>query len=732
MLAQPVERTVDLRMEAGLSRTSPICFDIPGGLRLVMTEGPSGLVPQRGGKMLPPPMIRVALPLVEGDARQLIIFRAEAAAQPIDLLARDGQSMGRIEAKDFLTLERGALTRGLDDAGKQRLVRQMLDVCRDLFQLRHDVSFGRFCRTILADIDGEPQAATAEAVVSQRFALISAPVTVGEITDLFVVGDRGIATSAYNPLKTGRGRGLFLLDRAHLKIGNLLVMVGANGMATVKISALPTMPFLTWLQSNKPIAAGTRSFVMRCIGEVANDDAAAAALLRELELFQPAARRNLTDKRAPLGAGIDLLVSDGKGGIFVKGWVRDPHQLMQSASLTATGLAPVRLDESWLCFPRPDIDKHYDGRLAARGFVAFLPEAGAPRGQAKLELQLGSGAVLEVLARPALGSAVQLRDAVLGAVPPEYLTTDAIAKVIAPAAVPLHDQHLAARQTPDVVQLGAPVAAPRYSIIIPLYRNLDYLRFQLGAFAVDPVMAEAEIIFVLDSPEQRAELVHFLSGLHQLYRLPLTILVMSANFGYAAANNAAAAVARGQFLLLLNSDVVPESAGWLQKLAAPLLKQKTVVASGARLLFDDQSLQHAGMRFTRDAGGHWLNLHYFKGAPRDFAPALEIRSVPAVTGAALLVRRDSFAKVRGFTEDYIIGDYEDSDLCLKLRQAGGDIVYCPDAVLFHFERKSINRHAGYQRSVAGLYNRWLAGQRWNDEMLDLAARFDGPSNGAEA
>ncbi|MBV5324945.1 MAG: hypothetical protein J0626_06570, partial [Rhodospirillaceae bacterium] len=70
-----------------------------------------------------------------------------------------------------------------------------------------------------------------------------------------------------------------------------------------------------------------------------------------------------------------------------------------------------------------------------------------------------------------------------------------------------------------------------------------------------------------------------------------------------------------------------------------------------------------------------------------------------------------------------IGDYEDSDLCLKLRAAGGDIHYCPDAVLFHFERKSINRHAGYQRSVAGLYNRWLAGQRWDGAMRSLMARY---------
>src|SRR5262245_19607129 len=139
MLAQPIETIADLTVEMGMAGRQPSCFDIPGGLRLVMTEGPVGLVPQRAGKLLPPPTIRVGLPLRSGHSRQLLIFRAEAAADPIDLLSRDGQAIGRIEAKDFGLIDRAALTEGLDEAGKVRLARQVLDVCRDLFQLRHDV-----------------------------------------------------------------------------------------------------------------------------------------------------------------------------------------------------------------------------------------------------------------------------------------------------------------------------------------------------------------------------------------------------------------------------------------------------------------------------------------------------------------------------------------------------------------------------------------------------------------
>ncbi len=731
MLVQPIEKSAGSQSLTGPTNGRVAGYDLPGGLRVIAVDGMGSISAHRGDKLLPPPIVKVALPLESGESRQLIVLKASAALEPIDLIARDADFRFCMRDSDFVPLDRAALLRDLDPVGRMRLVRQLLDTCRDLFHLNHDVGYGRFCRAIIAELSDPSARLMPEALVGQHLALVSAgiPPAIGTVSDLFIVGERGIATIPYKPLPVGRGKNALLLDRALAKPGAWVVAIGAGGFAAWRVDDLPELSFINWLRQHKSIAKPVRAFVLRCIGDQTSGDESLAALTRELELFQPAARRNLLDKSQPVSAALDLLVADGTGGVFVKGWVRDPHQLVIAAELSALGVDARRVDDIWLRHPRPDIDKRYGGRPVTQGFVAYLPSAGVPRGQGKLELRLGSGATLDLLAPPAIGTPAQLRDAVLGGVPPESLTTEAIADVIAPAAAALHAQYLAGRKAPDVVQLGKAPDSPLYSIIIPLYRNLDYLRFQIGAFAIDPTMREAEIIYVLDSPEQRAELVHFLSGLHQLYGLPLTILVMSANFGYAAANNAAAAAAHGKYLLLLNSDVVPEGPGWLERLAEPLQRNKKAVASGARLLFDDHSLQHAGMRFARDAGGHWLNLHYHKGAPRNFAPAMETRAVPAVTGAALLVRADLFREVGGFTEDYIIGDYEDSDLCLKLRAKGGEIFYCPEAVLFHFERKSINRHAGYQRSVAGLYNRWLAGQRWSDTMDALMARFSAAEGG---
>ncbi|WP_374367383.1 glycosyltransferase family 2 protein [Dongia sp.] len=745
MLVQPIDRATpngqDPRVRPpGQADAAIPCFTLPGGLVVVILDmhslpaqiSPASLRPSRDGKLLPAPTVKVQLPCSDGSQRVLITLHGAAGTTPIDFADAGGQIVVHADPQAAQPLPMQRLTEGLDEVGTFRLIRQVAETWRNLFHLRHDPAYARFCRRLLKELALQPHAVTPEAAVTRHLALVSAvlPANLGDITEIVLVGDDALEQAVYRPLQTKRGRSYLLLDRAAVKPGCLIVVLGTLGQAVLRLEELPSTPILAWLESHRSLSRQLRAFIQRSVVEARADDGSTAALLRELSFFAPAEQRNLLARKSPVTAAIDLLVADGEGGVFLKGWVRDAHQLLAGAHLRFGDNAPIALDPHWLRFPRPDIDKLYKGRSAAFGFAAYIQDAGSQRGQAVVTLELGSGGALDLMVRPAMGSAAELRDAVLGGIPPERLTTDAIARIIAPAAVPLHRRHLASRQAPDVVQLGVKPKRPRFSIIVPLYRNLDYLRFQVGAFALDPEMTRAELIFVLDSPEQRADLVHFLSGLNQLYGLPMTILIMSANFGYAAANNAGAAIAAGEYLVLLNSDVVPEEPGWLSRLAAPLKRGRKVLASGARLLFDDQSLQHAGMRFTRDAGGHWLNLHYHKGAPRDFAPALKARKVPAVTGAALLVRRAAFQQVGGFTEDYIIGDYEDSDLCLKLRALGGEICYCPEAVLYHFERKSINRHAGYQRSVAGLYNRWLAAQRWNDAMQDLMVRFDRARPGA--
>lgn len=296
-------------------------------------------------------------------------------------------------------------------------------------------------------------------------------------------------------------------------------------------------------------------------------------------------------------------------------------------------------------------------------------------------------------------------------------------RCLTPAAERLHRVASAEPLEIEVLRIGAPVAKPKVSLVIPLYRNLRFLRHQISAFARDPMLREAEVIYVLDSPEQRTEAEHLLRGICGLTGLPVTLVLHGRNAGYATACNSGAAAATAPTLLMLNSDVVPDVPGWLAPMQARLAADERLGCVGPKLLFDDGSLQHAGLYFARGPGDDWYNCHYFKGFPRHYPAADQARDVPGVTGAAMLMRRSAWDEVGGFSAGYIVGDYEDSDLCLRLRQAGYGILYEPAAELFHFERQSIAQHGGYAGTVAAAYNRRLHHRKWASTIASLMEEF---------
>ena len=90
----------------------------------------------------------------------------------------------------------------------------------------------------------------------------------------------------------------------------------------------------------------------------------------------------------------------------------------------------------------------------------------------------------------------------------------------------------------------------------------------------------------------------------------------------------------------------------------------------------------------REELGIWINHHPRMGLAPTLDPHKQMTTVPAVTGACLMVRRKDFDSLAGWDTGYLIGDFEDSDLCLKLRDAGFSIGYLPDVELTHLERQS--------------------------------------------
>lgn len=151
-------------------------------------------------------------------------------------------------------------------------------------------------------------------------------------------------------------------------------------------------------------------------------------------------------------------------------------------------------------------------------------------------------------------------------------------------------------------------------------------------------------------------------------------------FNFSRLCNAGASAATGDHLLFLNNDTEVLSRRWLERMLR-LCADPDVGAVGATLLYPDRTIQHAGMLPRSD--GLWV--HPYRGEPANaHAELSEVRSVPAVTAACLLMRRDFFDSLNGFDESLPL-TMNDVSLCRRIRERGKLVLVTPRAKLMHYE-----------------------------------------------
>lgn len=227
-------------------------------------------------------------------------------------------------------------------------------------------------------------------------------------------------------------------------------------------------------------------------------------------------------------------------------------------------------------------------------------------------------------------------------------------------------------------------AAPKVSIIIPT-KNAAELVEKCIADLRATVAYESYEIVVIDHESDEPRLLEYLARESAAGRL--RVFPYRGPFNYAAMNNAATRHTDGEFVLLLNNDVDGFSPGWLDQMVATMELDTRIAAVGALLHYPDGAIQHAGVILTPKRP--CVAAH--AGLPHD-APGYQgrIRSLQefsAVTAACMLARRSAFDAVGGFDEVFP-DDYNDIDLCLRLRQAGFKIVYNPQVQASHWESRS--------------------------------------------
>jgi GT2 family glycosyltransferase len=175
--------------------------------------------------------------------------------------------------------------------------------------------------------------------------------------------------------------------------------------------------------------------------------------------------------------------------------------------------------------------------------------------------------------------------------------------------------------------------------------------------------------------------------------------------GFAAACNDGAGAARGEFLVFLNNDTEPH-AGWLDALVAHADAHPEAAVVGAKLLFPDGTIQHAGVAICQDGRPR----HLYAGFPADHPAVERTREFQAVTGACMLVRRGAFEQAGGFDAEFR-NSLEDVDLCLRIRGHGHEVHYCPASVVTHMESASRGRDS---RDVQ--HNFDLFRKRWEERV----------------
>ncbi len=211
---------------------------------------------------------------------------------------------------------------------------------------------------------------------------------------------------------------------------------------------------------------------------------------------------------------------------------------------------------------------------------------------------------------------------------------------------------------------------PLVSVVIPLYGNVEMLEAQIKCLAADPAChSSAEIIYVVDDPSIFDAFRRSAAAFSEKYGLPMRWVRWSGSQGFSGACNLGAAFAKGQTLVFMNSDVFPVKTGWIGKFDTFLRENPDVGIAGCRLLYPDGTIQHCGTAMTYDdAMRIWLCVHPHEKEKLPECQTEEI--VPAVTGACIAMRSKDFRAAGGFCTDYLIGGYEDIDLCLNFGTKG--------------------------------------------------------------
>ena len=221
---------------------------------------------------------------------------------------------------------------------------------------------------------------------------------------------------------------------------------------------------------------------------------------------------------------------------------------------------------------------------------------------------------------------------------------------------------------------------PLVSIIIPSKNNKKILKRCIESIQKHTSYKNFEIIIVDNDSTELGTKSYYES-------LSCTILYYKNSFNFSKMNNYAVKHAKGDLLLFLNDDTKVLDPDWLQEMIG-VCSQNDVGAVGTKLVYSDNTIQHAGIVILDTGAGFHPFQNVLEDSNKYFNLINVIRDCSAVTGACLMTKKEIFTKINGFDDTFDLY-YGDADLCLRIIDSGYHVVYTPFTKLLHEGSHSI-------------------------------------------
>lgn len=513
----------------------------------------------------------------------------------------------------------------------------------------------------------------------------------------------------------------------------LEVLVAAEDDPTRLLATLDALMKQLWTRFSITVAcpAGRLPHLRRVIEERYSQDAAPSVHLVSVDVSQ--------DDVCTLEQGALQAAQADFVGFLARGDILPKHAVGEIALALARkpGTALIFTDEDWIdahgVRSRPwfkagwDSDAQLGFDLMGR-FSPMKREIALAAGGLREEMGLAAHYALHCRIAGMVGSSALLHiPSVLRHAAKQAVASEELADAYAASARDVAQEAAAQWEGIRVVVEPAPLApwfnrirwpmpdpAPLVSILLPTRDRPELL--EASALGVlEKTDYPAIELLILDNGSVEPKTTALFGQLARDSRV--RIMPMPGPFNYSKLNNGGATAARGEIILLLNNDIEVIDPDWLREMVS-LVMRPEIGCVGAKLLYEDGRIQHAGINMAPHTGCAHVGRLFDRYDAGDSGLLAITRTHSAVTAACLAIRADVFREVGGLDEEALRVGYNDVDLCLKVRDHGYRSVCCPFAVLFHMESVSRGPNDNPEkRAREKAENARIVG-RWREIFLD--------------